>query len=224
MTRPTWSPGRPAPRCTRGSGTRPWATCSTGRCRAPPPRTPGSLVPRDALPRGSFSICQNRKSALSAEAPAAPSPRRSAAGDPMSVVQEWRGGSPGVAAGQTDDGRSVWALSLTARPCPWAPRLRRRRCGSGPLWRRAPPSSAPQARLLALLPGRSWACGCGSEQPQRPSQRGGPPPKTRPPSRQCCPPLTPHSDLLGLGGSGGGGVTPGWLRGGCGWLLGGPPS
>lgn len=80
-----------------------------------------------------------------------------------------------------------------------------------PLRRRAPPSSAPQARLLALLPGRSWACGCGSEQPQRPSQRGGPPPKTRPPSRQCCPPLTPHSDLLGLGGRGWGG---GLRRGG----------
>lgn len=135
-----------------------------------------------------------------------------------------RGGGRTDGRRPQDDGRSVWALSLTARPCPWAPRLRQRRCGSGPLRRRAPPSSAPQARLLALLPGRSWACGCGSEQPQRPSQRGRPPPKTRPPSRQRCPPLTPHSDLLGLGGSGGGRVTPGWLRGGCGWLLGGPPS
>lgn len=150
MTRPTWSPGRPAPRCTRGSGTRPWATCSTGRCRAPPPRTPGSLVPRDALPRGSFSICQNRKSALSAEAPAAPSPRRSAAGDPTSVVREWRGGSPGVAAGQTDDGRSVRGLSLTARPRPWVPRLRRRRCGSGP-------SGAGRLPAPPLRPA-SWPC------------------------------------------------------------------
>lgn len=40
MTLPIWSPGRRAPRCTRGSGTRPWATCSTGRC--PPPLLPAA--------------------------------------------------------------------------------------------------------------------------------------------------------------------------------------
>lgn len=36
MTPPIWSLGKQALRCTRGSGTRPWATCSTGRCCARP--------------------------------------------------------------------------------------------------------------------------------------------------------------------------------------------
>lgn len=183
MTLPTWSRGRRAPPCTRGSDTRPWATCLTGRCASQGDKS-GSVRPRFLPSAVLFTECVRLANVGALTLHTCPGPSQGSSGPPdglragglMPSLQFYGGGNNtarAVAGANVSWGVSqsdIGGLAVSRASCGssqagvWAPRefpaVRSQTREAQPADHRLSPSSAargpadtPVARALGPSPG-----------------------------------------------------------------------